>query len=69
MKDNKVILNSDDCYEQRKRANKALEDMKKYESTHTLHTRQVGKKTIVCCKNEERFKEYENLYKFKDITV
>jgi hypothetical protein len=40
---------------------KALEKMKKYEKTITMHRLQLNDRTVVYCKNEDRIEQYKKL--------
>lgn len=53
---------SDDRFESKSRAKKLLEELKKKEKEITFHSKQIGKNTIIYCKNEERLEEYEENY-------
>lgn len=43
------------------RAEKALENMKKYEKSIKLHRARINSRTIVYCKNEDRIEQYKKL--------
>ena len=53
-----VIINEAD---EKTRAEKALEKMKKYEKTITMHRLQLNDRTVVYCKNEDRLEDYKKL--------
>ena len=42
-------------------AQKALEKMKKYEKSITMHRLQLNDRTVVYCKNEDRIEQYKKL--------
>lgn len=48
--------------EVRSQAEILLEKMKKEEKKHKLHSKIIGKNTIVFCKNEERLEDYDKNY-------
>lgn len=59
----------DEATENKTRAEKALAEFKQTEKKLTLHTKKIGRNTIVCCKNKDRFEEYEKLYQFSNIVI
>lgn len=54
---------SDERFESKSRAKRLLEELKKKEKEINFHSKQIGKNTIIYCKNEERISEYEDSYK------
>lgn len=47
--------------DERTRAEKTLEKMKKYEKSIKLHEARIDSRTIVYCKNEDRIEQYKKL--------
>lgn len=57
-----MFISFEDKANSRACAIKILEELKEYERTHSFIERKIGNSTIKC-RNEERFKEYEQAIK------
>lgn len=47
--------------EEKYRAEKVLEELKRYENTIKMHEVRINDKTIVYCKNKDRIEQYKKL--------
>lgn len=53
---------TDERIDNKSKAKRLLDELKKKEKKIKFHERKIGKNTIVYCKNEERLDEYEDNY-------
>ena len=53
---------SDDKFDNKTKAQILLDKLKKKEQSVKFYKRNIGKNTIVFCKNKERIEEYEKSY-------
>ena len=53
---------SEENFDNKTKAQILLDKLKKKEQSVKFHTRNIGKNTIVFCKNKERIEEYEKSY-------
>lgn len=59
---NQISYLTEEKFEHKRKAQVLLEELKRKEKKIKFHEREIGKNTIVYCKNEDRLDEYEDNY-------